>query len=287
MQTEENLNCPNEYLSFYGIDQSLLSNYKRKKIDNKTMMQIFEPAMTTKTVLLIHGYFDHTGSLKNVINHFLSLDYRVVGYDLEGHGLSNGSRGEIHDFDDYVQVFRKVIAFCEESDFFPNIIIAHSTGAAICTQYILQYRGRFEKVIYLAPLVRSANWLYILASSKVVPYFRQKLTRKFAKNSGDTNYLAFAKNDPLQCRYISIPWVLAMINWNKKVEAHLPSTQEIYIIQGTLDETVDWKYNVSFLRKKFPFAQIALVNEGRHQIINDSPRIKKIVFDLIEKYRRL
>lgn len=285
-QNEQKFNCPNDYLDFYEIDQGKLSNYKQEKLEGKTNIHIFEPMTAKKTVLLIHGYFDHTGSLKNVINYFLSLDYRVVSYDLEGHGLSSGARGEIHDFEDYVQSFRKVLAFSEERGFYPNMVIAHSTGAAICTQFLLQYRGRFEKVIFLAPLVRAANWLYILVSSKVVPKFKKQLTRKFVKNSGDNDYLTFAKNDPLQCRFISIPWVLAMINWNKKVEELSPSTQEVYIIQGTLDETVEWKYNLAFLRRKFPFAQIALVSEGRHQIINDSPIIKRTVFNLIENYRK-
>ncbi|MCT8137952.1 alpha/beta fold hydrolase [Anaerobacillus sp. CMMVII] len=101
----------NEFLAFYGIDESKLSSYTQERLEEKTNVHIFEPPKPTKTVLLIHGYFDHSGSFKNVINYFLSLNYRVVSYDLEGHGLSNGNRGEIHDFDDYVQEFRKVLAF--------------------------------------------------------------------------------------------------------------------------------------------------------------------------------
>lgn len=94
----------------------------------------------------------------------------------------------------------------------------------------------------------------------------------------------FAKKDPLQCRNISVPWVLAMVEWNKKVEELPPSTQEIYIIQGTMDKTVDWRYNVDFLRKKFPFSQIALVTDARHQIMNEEVKIRNVVFRLIEKY---
>jgi alpha-beta hydrolase superfamily lysophospholipase len=284
-QKEHRFKCPNDYLSFYGIDQCTLSVYKQLKLEGKTMVQIFEPTSIKNTVLLIHGYFDHTGSLKNVINHFLSLNYRIVSYDLEGHGLSSGNRGEIQDFADYVESLKEVLAFCKKSDFYPSTVIAHSTGAAIFTDYLLQYRKHFEKVIYFAPLVRPANWQYVLTASKVVPIFKQKLTRKFVKNSGDVDYLAFVKHDPLQCRFISISWVLAMIRWNKKLEEYPPSTQDIYIIQGSLDETVDWKYNVTYLRKKFPFAQIALVTDGGHQIINDSPVIMKQVFALIDKYR--
>ncbi|RXI97832.1 alpha/beta hydrolase [Anaerobacillus alkaliphilus] len=279
-------NNPNEYLSFYGINTGLSFYYQKERLEEKTCIHIFEPASSTeKTVLLIHGYFDHTGSFKHVINHFLACGYRVIGYDLEGHGLSAGKRGEIQSFNDYVQAFRGVLSFCKQKDYYPNIVIAHSTGAAICTQYLLQYRDNFEKVIYLAPLVRAANWYYVVASSKVVPKFKQELTRKFAENSGDQSYLEFAKKDPLQCRNISVPWVLAMIEWNKKVEELPPSTQDIYIIQGTNDKTVDWKYNCETLRRKFPFAQIALVTDGRHQIMNEEPIIKNLIIHLIEKYR--
>lgn len=273
-----------EYLSFYGIKTSVLSSYQKELLEEKTTIHIFEPEHCRKTVLLLHGYFDHTGSFKHIINHFLSIGYRVVGYDLEGHGLSTGNRGEIQDFNDYVQMFRKILSYCKERNFEPSILIAHSTGAAICTQYLLQYRGQFEKIIYLAPLVRVVNWYYVLASSKIVPKFKRELTRNFSENSGDLDYLDFAKKDPLQCRNISVPWVLAMVKWNKKVEVLPPSTQEIYIIQGTMDKTVDWRYNVEFLRKKFPFAQIALVTDARHQIMNEEAKIRNVVFRLIEKY---
>lgn len=277
-------NNQNEYLTFYGIDINSISKYKREKLAQKTVIHIFEPHNCRKTILLVHGYFDHTGSFKNVINHFLACQYRVISYDLEGHGLSSGKRAEIADFTDYVQDFQHVLTYCKENDFYPSIVLAHSTGAAICTQYLLQTREQFEKVIYLAPLVRAANWYFLLACSKVVPLFTHNLKRKFRQNSSEPDYLAFLKSDPLQCRQISVQWVLAMINWNKKVEELTPSTQEIYIIQGTADETVDWKYNLSFLRKKFPFAQIALITNGRHQLMNDGPPIRNIVFKLIDNY---
>lgn len=278
-------NSDNDYLSFYGIDSHKLSDYKQEKLGHKTVVHVFEPSnRPNKTVLLIHGYFDHTGSFKNVINHFLHLNYRVIGYDLEGHGLSSGERGVIGDFSEYVTTLQMVLRYCEISMFWPNIVIGHSTGAAIITEYLLKARGRFEKIIYLAPLVRVANWHYTLSASKIVPKFKRSLVRKFAENSSDVEFLTFAKNDPLQCRFISIPWVLAMINWNQKVEELPPSTQEIYIIQGTLDKTVDWKYNVQFLCKKFPFSQIALIDNGRHQIMNEDKLIKSIMFKLIDNY---
>ncbi len=276
-----------EYLSFYGIDQDSLSKYNVEKIKEgkkSTVIHTFEPKRVAKTVLLIHGYFDHTGGLKNMINHFLRKGWRVVSYDLDGHGLSSGERAEIEDFTEYVHTLQKVLFHCKENGYYPRTIIAHSTGAAVCTHFLLQFKEKFEDVIFLAPLVRPTNWRTILIASKVVPIFTEKLKRKFKMNSGDDQYLTFARNDPLQCRHISIRWVLALIKWNKKVEALPASTQKLNIIQGTVDQTVDWKYNISFLKKKFPDCQVAVIENGRHQLMNDHKTIKSTLLKIIDHY---
>lgn len=276
-----------QYLDYYEINREYLSQYKEEKIEEgtqQTVLHIFEPASITKTILLVHGYFDHTGGLKNLINHFLSKGWCVLSYDLAGHGLSSGKRAEINDFTDYVNTLKKVLSYSKDNKCYPSVVLAHSTGTAICTHFLLQSQQKFEKVIYLAPLVRASKWWSILAASKFVPFFTKRLKRKFKVNSGDDQYLSFVKNDPLQCRYISIHWVLALIKWNKKVEALSTSTQKLYIIQGTDDHTVDWKYNISFLQKKFTDCQIAIIENGRHQLMNDHPSIKLHLLKMIDDY---
>lgn len=286
MDRDQVTRSEHEYLSFYGIDETNLSNYKRVKLTKRsieTTIHVFEPSKINKTVLLIHGYFDHTGSLKNLINFFLAKDWRVISYDLQGHGLSTGNRGEIKDFQEYVQMFQSVLVFCEEQGVFPNSVVAHSTGAAICTDFLLEKsQSPFEKVIYLAPLVRTSNWQFIITGAKIIPFFIRKLTRRFRTNSGDKEYLKFVRNDPLQSKFISIPWVLALINWDKKIKQRGPSTTDLLVIQGTDDATVDWKYNLPFLKKKFPSSKLVIIDDGKHQLANDCIKIRKVIFNLIE-----
>ena len=50
--------------------------------------------MTRGTVLICHGYFDYVGLYRHLIAHVLELGYAVLAYDLPGHGLSSGPRGD-------------------------------------------------------------------------------------------------------------------------------------------------------------------------------------------------
>ena len=51
---------------------------------------VFLPPSPRGTVFLLHGYFDHTGILKNLIRHCLEREWTVACFDLPGHGLSSG-----------------------------------------------------------------------------------------------------------------------------------------------------------------------------------------------------
>ncbi len=58
--------------------------------DHTLAGHIFIPAEPRATVLLMHGYFDHTGTLSQTIHHLIARGYQVAAYDMPGHGLSSG-----------------------------------------------------------------------------------------------------------------------------------------------------------------------------------------------------
>ncbi|UTW69315.1 hypothetical protein KHA80_20965 [Anaerobacillus sp. HL2] len=110
---------------------------------------------------------------------FLRKNYRVVSYDLQGHGLSTGKEPEILDFGGYKDIEAGIKIMWKK---------IRLSKCSYCPQYwgsdlyrFLQERAKFEKVIYLAPLVRPTNWYFILGASKIIPYFMENLKRKFKK----------------------------------------------------------------------------------------------------------
>ncbi|MGM0903835.1 MAG: alpha/beta hydrolase [Bacillota bacterium] len=265
----------NHYLEFYGIHREEIEHgYEFLKYgEEKIFIQSFTPSTPIGMVIVVHGYLDHSGSMRNLINDLLHKQYQVVTYDLQGHGLSSGARAEIIDFHDYVEVFHEVNQWAKRKTALPVHVVAHSTGGAIIIDYLLRKQATFQKVILVSPLIRSHQWYLSKLGIRLIKPFVNQLTRVFKRNSSDSTYLDFVKQDPLQHHKLPIVWFEALRTWNKKVKDYKKSYEEVLVIQGDRDRTVDWNYNLTFIQKKFPNCQVRLIHGGDHQLLNEHPRL--------------
>ena len=55
------------------------------------------------TMVIVHGYYDHVGLYRHLIEHYLTIGYSVLTFDLPGHGLSSGVAASIGSFDQYTR----------------------------------------------------------------------------------------------------------------------------------------------------------------------------------------
>ena len=53
--------------------------------------QVWSPAEPKGTAFVVHGYFDHLGLYRHLLSLLLNRGWRVVMWDLPGHGLSSGA----------------------------------------------------------------------------------------------------------------------------------------------------------------------------------------------------
>lgn len=53
-------------------------------------------------VAVVHGYADHCGRYRGVIDHLVKEGFAVHAFDYRGHGQSGGRRGHVDHFDDYL-----------------------------------------------------------------------------------------------------------------------------------------------------------------------------------------
>ncbi|MBU8906490.1 alpha/beta hydrolase [Desertibacillus haloalkaliphilus] len=275
------------YLQFYQLPCESINHYFGAiYVDQKkVIMQVFEPLMCKETIILLHGYFDHVGSLTNIIHYLVNKGYRVVTYDLIGHGLSEGERYAIDHFEQYHEVLKHVVSLCKEhfTDHTYHLL-AHSTGAAIALHHLNHEDVVYKKVILVAPLVRSNHWYPSVSGFYLLKPFIKKVSRRFRKNSANEHYLSFTKVDPLQSKELPLKWLRALVQWNRQIKDAEPNKEQVvHIIQGTRDKTVDWKYNLSFLQRKFLNTYMYSVYGGQHQLFNEEAGVRSLTFSFINQ----
>lgn len=241
------------------------------------------------TAFLIHGYFDHTGLYGHLIRHALDSGYDVVMFDLPGHGLSSGPAASIDSFEEYAKAFRNCLALADAQELRRSwITIGQSTGAAVIIDSLLHgdLDNQFEiqRYVLLCPLLRPSNWTWgkmLYSVSRWLPYSTR---RRFSNNSHDAEFLKFLqRDDALQSQRLPREWVAAMIDYQRRFAKAPVSDIPLSIVQGSGDRTVDWRFNLRHLQKKFPNSKSHLLMNAKHHLVNESLEFRSRIFAAIDK----
>jgi len=281
--SEDELN----YFKYYGLEvhkgEHLFGTFS--SAEKVLVAHVFKAKMAKGTVILLHGYLDHTGVWKHVIKEMTERGYTVAVYDQPGHGLSSGERGAIDDFSEYVSVFEDFLRICQLNLPGPQHLVAHSMGCAIALDYLLNAdQTPLDRVVLIAPLVHTAYWKLSRFGHSLGKHLSDSVPRLSPKTSSDEDFLEFSRNDPLQAKRVPTKWFSALVEWNKRIVENIPSTLPVMVIQGTADNTVDWKYNMEFVKEKFPKAEVLMVEAGGHHLINETPAMRIKVIQIIADY---
>ncbi|KYG26960.1 alpha/beta hydrolase [Alkalihalobacillus trypoxylicola] len=288
-QTKLNRTSIDQYLRFYHFQLKNISvrhNYGYLKVrQEQIFVQSFLPDNPKGTVFLLHGYLDHLGSLSSFIMFLLKKNYQVIGFDMPGHGLSSGEKVSIQDFHDYVTVLDTIIEKVQKEISTPLFLVAHSTGAAVSFSFLSEKNHLFKKIVLVAPLIRSASFHISHILYNVTRPFIRSIPRVYRSNSSEKAFIHFIKKDPLQSKQLSMNWFGAKLKWfNQLKKGAVICKERVLIFQGNKDKTVDWRYNLHFLKKALPENQIYLIKGGKHHLLNEQMNIRQKVFEQIYQY---
>ena len=119
----------------------------------------WKPAMGPARALIVlaHGYAEHIGRYEHVAAYFVARGYAFYAFDQVGHGKSEGKRGHVNAFADYLADLKRFIAFAQEREpGQPTFLLGHSMGGLVSLAFGERQPAELRGIIVSAPALRLA-----------------------------------------------------------------------------------------------------------------------------------
>jgi alpha-beta hydrolase superfamily lysophospholipase len=234
-------------------------------------------------LVLVHGYTDHSGLFRHLIEYGLRSNFNVVIFDLPGHGLSTGERAAIDSFSAYGVAINDVLQAVKLPEL-KTSVMAQSTGCSAVIEFARRYAWPFQRTVLLAPLLRPVGWRRLRVAHRLTNRFVDTIARKFNENSSDLDFLEFIKNDPLQPKRLPLAWVAALREWLASLPLQDLGVGPVLVVQGDRDTTVDWRYNIAHIGDLFPGSRIELLAGAGHQLANEAATLREHYLSITDEY---
>jgi alpha-beta hydrolase superfamily lysophospholipase len=188
----------------------------------KLFVRGWTPEGAKASVFLTHGQAEHSGCYGRLVQCLTKAGYAVWAWDLRGHGKSDGKRGYVAGFGDYVTDFVQTFKFVKSQ--MPSdqsvFMISHSMGGLIQTRALientdLQFQAKAQ--VLSSPLFGLAVKVPLLKEkaarvlAKVAPKITMFNEINYSVLSHDPEMMSEYKNDPLRHDQVSPTVYMGML----------------------------------------------------------------------------
>lgn len=129
--------------------EDILIDTKNRKIAFSSWI----PQKTNYQLIIVHGLSEHRRCYEKTALTLAEKGIASHALDLPGHGFSDGARGHIEDFQEYIDnvalFFKSYPNFMTSK---PTFLLGHSLGGLISAHFVLQNRARLKGLILSSPL---------------------------------------------------------------------------------------------------------------------------------------
>jgi alpha-beta hydrolase superfamily lysophospholipase len=201
------------------------------------------PGRLGTVLLVVHGLAEHSGRYMNLVDYFVPRGYAIYGFDQRGHGRSEGLRGYVEKFSEYISDLKTFFDMVREKH--PDeklFIVGHSVGGTIATAYSLHHQEEFDGLILSGATITPGSSLspikIMLARllSLVMPKLGVDVIDASALSQDQAVVDAY-KNDPLVYRSkIRARLGAELLKAMKLLSGQMPAIHlPILILSGTSD----------------------------------------------------
>ena len=112
------------------------------------------PEEATRSMVLIHGYGEHSGRYDEMAMYFAARGFAVHALDQAGHGRSRGPRGDVDRFD---RLMEEVVALVERArralPEAPVVLVGHSMGGLVAAATAIFHSPEIDRLVLSGSLL--------------------------------------------------------------------------------------------------------------------------------------
>ena len=237
------------------------------------------------TVNLVHGLGEHSGRYAHVAEAMTKAGYNFIGFDLRGHGLSEGKRGHTPNIDylmdDITLFLEKSVAFFEDQQ--PNFLYGHSLGGLLVINYGLRRKPKLAGVISTDPALGlsfeppKAKLAVGKILAGLAPAMAMSNGLEVEALARDVAIVKAYQDDALVHDRISAKLAMELIDGGAYAMAHAEEwTLPLLLMHGTADRISSPEASETFAQKAGDAVTLKLWDGYYHEVHNDLGKDKVI-----------
>ena len=271
------------------------SEWKWKTSDGLEMYsRSWIPEKKTKAlVFLVHGFQEHIGRYDHVGRAFSKAGFSLLGFDMRGHGKSQGLRGHtrsyeilLNDLDAFIDQMTK------KYPDLPYFLYGHSMGGGVVMNFVMRRKTGVKGVIATAPWIKLAfqppesKVRLAKIMNKIHPAFSQNTDLEIEGLSRDPKVVRAYARDPLVHGRISARMFLALYeNGLWILDNAKKLTLPLLLMHGGEDRIVSLEACKEFINRNGKKATFHIWDGYFHEIHNEpgQEKVFKAMFDWMGK----
>lgn len=240
-----------------------------------------------RNLLLVHGLAEHIGRYVRVGQALAAAGWQVTAVELRGHGESEGRRGHVRAWMQYVEDVQAAAAVAG-ADLEPTVVLAHSMGGLVVLDALREpIHPPLRAVALSNPLVRPAGevpgWMQAFArvASRLLPTaaIPNGLSTKDLTRSADV--VRAYEQDPLVYSHVTPRWFREMSKARERVQAHAPQYRiPLRMMVGTADRICDHTAALDLAGRWGGPSTSAVYDGFYHELFNE-PERDQVLAELI------
>jgi len=259
---------------------------RRAKSAPALAYRLFRPKEPAKvSVLLTFGYFENMGRYREVIERWNARGLLVAAYDTRGHGQSEGARGHILKFEEYVDDLFELMGELERDDGFrrpgPPVLFGHSLGGLISIHAALRAPDRIAGLALSSPYlglslpVPALKLLAGRALSRFVPAVSLDAGVKGSDCTRSTEISAAYDRDPMNFKKANVRWFTETVRAQELAIADAPKLNvPLFCLQAGDDKVALPSATERFMERVSSVDRQYLRLPGLyHEILNEPDRV--------------